>query len=56
MGVPSGDDFIEVNTSKAEFITFDFVKHGMNLFAVTLKLQNVCNMVWHSMFDFDSVC
>ena len=37
MGVPSGDDFIEVNTSKAEFITFDFIKHGMNLFAVTFK-------------------
>ena len=48
MGVPSGDDFIEVNTSKAEFITFDFVKHGMHLFAVTFKLQNVCNMVRHS--------
>ena len=42
------DDFIEVNTSKAEFITFDFVKHGIHLFAVTFKLQNVCNMVRHS--------
>ena len=31
------DDFIEVNTSKAEFITFDFVKHGIHLFAVTFK-------------------